>query len=233
VESGHDVNVQDGRRKQTGLHYAARFRNTAMCRLLLESGADISATDSEGNEPLHEAALSNRGSDAVCELLVAHGANVNAVNNRGNTPLLQALSWDDVVNPLYLPVLWNLESRMEYRSDKIAVVKQLLKGGSDTKVVNKHRQTPLHFAAGDQKDNPALCEVSLRHKAKIDVVDEDGNQPLHIACLNGHLETVKLMVSHGANVDEIDNFGRTPLCLPAYLTVKISPSMLYLLEHRN
>jgi ankyrin repeat protein len=195
-----------------------------MCRLLLESGADISATDSEGNEPLHEAALSNRGSDAVCELLVAHGANVNAVNNQGNTPLLQALSRDDVRNHYFT---------LKSRSDKIAVVKQLLKGGSDTKVVNKHRQTPLHFAAGDQKDNPALCEVSLRHKAKIDVVDEDGNQPLHIACLNGHLETVKLMVSHGANVDEIDNFGRTPLCLPAYLTVKISPSMLYLLEHRN
>jgi ankyrin repeat protein len=155
--------------------------------------------------------VSDQDGAAVCKLLVAHGANVNAVNNQGTTPLLQALA----------------------RSDKIAVVKQLLKGGSDTKVVNKHRQTPLHFAAGDQKDNPALCEVSLRHKAKIDVVDEDGNQPLHIACLNGHLETVKLMVSHGANVDEIDNFGRTPLCLPAYLTVKISPSMLYLLEHRN
>jgi ankyrin repeat protein len=42
-------------------------------------------------------------------------------------------------------------------------------------------------------------------------VDEDGNQPLHWACHECHSETVKLMVSHGANVDVVNNHGETPL----------------------
>jgi ankyrin repeat protein len=45
----------------------------------------------------------------------------------------------------------------------------------------------------------------------IDAVDQDGSQPLHFACQNCHLETVKLMVSHGANVDAVNNCRYTPL----------------------
>jgi ankyrin repeat protein len=42
-------------------------------------------------------------------------------------------------------------------------------------------------------------------------VDNHGNQPLHWACQEGHSEIVKLMVSYGANVDAVDNYGFTPL----------------------
>jgi ankyrin repeat protein len=48
----------------------------------------------------------------------------------------------------------------------------------------------------------------------------------------GHLETVKLMVSHGANVDEIDNFGNTPFHLAA-LGEKDCPELCeILLQHK-
>jgi ankyrin repeat protein len=56
-----------------------------------------------------------------------------------------------------------------------------------------------------------LCEILLKHKAKIDAVDKNGCQPLHFACRKGHSETVKLMVSYGANIDAVDNYGYTPL----------------------
>jgi ankyrin repeat protein len=46
-------------------------------------------------------------------------------------------------------------------------------------------------------------------------VNQHGKQPLHFACEEYHLEVVKLMVSHKANVDAVDNFGITPLHLAA------------------
>jgi ankyrin repeat protein len=32
-----------------------------------------------------------------------------------------------------------------------------------------------------EKDCPELCEISLKHEAEIDAVDENGNQSLHWA----------------------------------------------------
>jgi ankyrin repeat protein len=76
--------------------------------------------------------------------------------------------------------------------------------GANVDAVDNYGLTPLHRAAVGEKDCPELCEILLKHKAKIDAVDKDGYQPLHWACQKGHSETVKLMVSHGANVDVVN-----------------------------
>ncbi len=55
---------------------------------LLESGADIEATEEEGTTPLHVAAA--LGHVAMTKHLIARGANINAVNDKGGTTLLLA-----------------------------------------------------------------------------------------------------------------------------------------------
>jgi ankyrin repeat protein len=55
----------------------------------------------------------------------------------------------------------------------------------------------------------------LKHEAEIDAVDDNGNQSLHWACRKGHSETVKLMVSHKANVNAVDKHGQTLLYIAA------------------
>ena len=46
-------------KKQTPLHLAAGAGQLEVCRLLLELGADIDATDDMGQKPIHAAAMNN------------------------------------------------------------------------------------------------------------------------------------------------------------------------------
>ena len=38
-----------------------------------------------------------------------------------------------------------------------------------------------------------------------------GNTPLIFACCNGHVEVVKVLLAHGANVEDSNENGHTPL----------------------
>jgi ankyrin repeat protein len=73
--------------------------------------------------------------------------------------------------------------------------------------------TPLHTAAVGEKDCSELCEILLKHKAKIDAVDDSGNQTLHLACEQMNVETGNLLVSYGADVLAVNSSGHSPLHL--------------------
>ncbi len=45
----------------------------------------------------------------------------------------------------------------------------------------------------------------------MDEKSNDGQTPLHLAASEGHVEVGSLLLSKGANVDEKDNAGLTPL----------------------
>ena len=211
AERGDDVNVVTGWNR-SGLHWAAYWGNRAICEYLLKKGANISATDEYGDQPLHSAASENEA--AVCELLVAHGADVTAVNKEGQTPLIKAVGsscrsrHSSVVCPrLITNGSVNVKGcdgdhalHIASRKSNVVTVQLLVYCGADTNAVNKHRQTPLHTAAGGEKDCPELCEILLKHNAEINAVDKDGSQPLHLACKRGHFEFILLLMSHGASV---------------------------------
>jgi ankyrin repeat protein len=63
-------------------------------RLCLELGADINASNTDGNTALHGAA-DERGSVAIVRFLVEHGARVDAKNKAGQTPLDAAFAHRD------------------------------------------------------------------------------------------------------------------------------------------
>jgi ankyrin repeat protein len=51
----------------------------------------------------------------------------------------------------------------------------------------------------------------LERGANVDVVDNSGWTPLHVAAHHGHRDIVALLLRSGANVDAVDNNGWTPL----------------------
>ncbi|XP_073475924.1 ankyrin repeat domain-containing protein 26 isoform X7 [Aquarana catesbeiana] len=66
----------------------------------------------------------------------------------------------------------------------------------------------LHRAAS-AGDVPKIRQ--LLHKQDINQVDKENRTPLHLACANGHLDAVKLLVESKAKLNLCDNDSRTPL----------------------
>lgn len=113
-----DLNARGGSGKQTALAFDQC--PDALARWLVEKGADLSATDTWGNTPLHSRSRSRRGRiDVLLEL----GADVNSDSASIGTPLHSAVDSHHVEN-----------SRL------------LLQRGAQVDALNKEGLTPLELA---------------------------------------------------------------------------------------
>lgn len=70
---------------------------------------------------------------------------------------------------------------------------------------------PLLHIAAEFGHAPIINLLIKDHKAHVNGKDEDGNTPLHIAALRGHLDVVKMLVENDARIDSRDHDGQTPL----------------------
>uniref|UniRef100_A0A3Q2PW04 Ankyrin repeat domain 46b n=1 Tax=Fundulus heteroclitus TaxID=8078 RepID=A0A3Q2PW04_FUNHE len=84
LETGCDPNIRDNRGR-TGLHLAAARGNVEICRLLHKFGADLLATDYQGNTALHLC-----GHVDTIQFLVSNGLKIDICNHNGSTPLVLA-----------------------------------------------------------------------------------------------------------------------------------------------
>lgn len=115
----------------TALHAAAFAYDVDLARDLIARGADISARNRRGAQPLHAAVIGAPGSTnwnptaqrAIIEFLIKAGADPNAVAVGGVTPLHRAV-----------------------RNRCSGAVDQLLRAGADPRLPNSHGSTPSDLA---------------------------------------------------------------------------------------
>ena len=107
-------------------------------------------------------------------------------------------------------------------NDNIPLVYSLFQKGVNINSLDGNGMTPLHYAVGqDNLDmvtvlinlGNASCEVDLQEErtiADVNLKDEDGQIPLHLA--NGiNLKIIKVLISSGSDVNSKDNLGNIPL----------------------
>jgi hypothetical protein len=80
--------------------FAAVESQTTTVIALIKHGVPVSATDYEGNTPLHSAAIA--GDVPLLEFLLAHDAAINALNGDGDSPLQLALDRHQTAAASYL-----------------------------------------------------------------------------------------------------------------------------------
>ncbi len=69
--------------------------------------------------------------------------------------------------------------------------------------------------ASDDADTASIAAELLAKLASSQSVDEKGRTALHLACGLGQLETVQLLINHGALIEVQDHDGNTPLMFAA------------------
>ena len=80
----------------------------------------------------------------------------------------------------------------------------------DINAGNYYRQRPLHAAAlHDDVDAAVALLEAPDHRCDPDVLDVDGDTPLHIAAHDGYLRVVRVLLAHGAALDVRNNLGYT------------------------
>lgn len=184
IDGGSESHIPNFSNEATPtLSMAAEEGNLETVKMLLEHGAEIDATDSEGQTALHKTSM--KGHRAVLRILMKYDPKVNFVDNDGNTAL-------HCINS----------------ETCVGIVKILDVGGADLDIRNKGQDTPLCKAVWF---NNLRIVKYLANEAELDIRGRKHGGPLHIACYKSNLPLVKILVNAGANVDRRDPVLGTPL----------------------
>ncbi|MEJ0099564.1 MAG: ankyrin repeat domain-containing protein [Pseudomonadota bacterium] len=188
----------------TAMQLAAETANTDIIQMLLKAGADVESANAEGQTALMSVARTSNV--AAATLLIKHGANVNAAEHfGGQTALMWAAArrHPEMVE-LLLAQGAHVNARATVRDfERHITVEQRYK--------NTHTGglTPLLYAV---RENCKACvESMLRHHAEILLPDPDGIAPLTLAMMNGNWDIAKRLLAAGADVNQWDIYGQSPL----------------------
>ena len=174
-----------GYRGRTALHWLALNNNAALCRKLLEAGAQPDVCDDEGWSVLRLAAIFNN-SDA-CRELVAGKADTELVDEKGNTALHYAAL-----------------------TNRSKVCRVLVEGGANPRVVNKDGNTPLHLQVTPYNDC-SLTKLFLKAGADVNARNAKGATALHCAAYVGNADICLVLLMNGADASLRANDGRSAL----------------------
>uniref|UniRef100_A0A671YG43 Ankyrin repeat domain 52 n=1 Tax=Sparus aurata TaxID=8175 RepID=A0A671YG43_SPAAU len=215
VNCGANIN-QANHHGSTPLHLAAASSSGVLClELLINNGADVNVQNKEGKSPLHMAAMHGRFTGS--QIIIQNGAEIDCVDIYGNTPLHVAARYGQellistlLTNgadrarpgihgmlPLHLAALYGFPDCCR---------KFLSNVGFDINVVDEHGRTCLHAAASGGVE---LCScVHLISQVSLVV---PCRSPLHYAAANGNSQCTISLVRAGAEVNEPDLTGCSPL----------------------
>lgn len=106
------------------------------------------------------------------------------------------------------PELQSSQAPALVKHDLEADIEELLSQSSEKCAMSDEGQTALHLAA--QQDSYLTVKV-LAHGFRPDEPNIEGETPLMLAVMAGNIETAKVLLKAGANVNATGEDGRTPL----------------------
>jgi Ankyrin repeats (3 copies)/Ankyrin repeats (many copies) len=181
LDHGADANLAWGDAGETPLHVAARRWDLPMVERLVEHGADVSRRRADGATPHTLAEL--HGNPAIASWLLAHGA-------------------ADELSPLERFIAACA------RADRPAADAILAAHPALGSELQPAHHLMLHRPA--ESGNGAVLETMLACGFDTDARDKENVTPLHRAAMGGHVDAVRVLLDHGADVQALDGMFSAP-----------------------
>ena len=191
------------------LHYAAQFGFVVICELVMkymqewaqfnvEHGIDAPEwQDNEGLAPLHLSVIGGHP--------LTTRALLTAENWKGQNDKKAALRKDISKSSAVLA--------LATKSNFTVIVKLLVGAGVDINWQDETGETALHIAArfGNTECAEILLQGTENQKADFELTENSfAWTALHVACVDGHLSIVELLIAAGADLNRPDASGWRP-----------------------
>ena len=161
--------------------------------LLIQAGANVHAVNS-GREPLLHYAIDG-GQLSIAERLIKAGADVNARDSAGNTAFHLTL---------------NLAHPKSQKAQNLLIAHK-----ANVSLQNNKGDTPLHLAIAS---NDVIASAKLIFRTNLSLKNKRGITPL-IAAISSEYRSnlIKQILTSGANINQKDDAGNSPLFWAAHL----------------
>jgi ankyrin repeat protein len=202
------------------LHTAIRMSRKEIVSLLVDlPGIDLELK-CKGFTALH-CAVEN-GLDDTTELLLDKNADAKALTIAGQSCL--HLATQTKLFPKFLSIFKNILDvnlkdltgisplHAAANHGNLEAVKILLDNGADANAQCECLTTPLHKAVANYHFEVSQLLVDLE-STNIDVADDEGNTPLHLASEKGNADVMGLLIAKGADLNAMNLDRATPIQL--------------------
>src|SRR5262245_2807156 len=202
----------------TALHWAVYLDDVDLVDTLIKAGANVKAVNDLGVSPIVMAC--QNGNAVITEHLLAAGADAKSALASGETALMFASRAGSLgaVNALIAKGA-DVNAKEATRSQTALmwaannthpeITKALLARGADVKARSQVRRRPF-IMGGNRSSGSGSAD------APISEVNEGGSTPLMFAARSGDLESAKLLLAAGADVNDKQGDERTALIVAVH-----------------
>jgi ankyrin repeat protein len=182
-----------------------------------------------GLTSLHLATLT--GSREMTKYVLEHGANPNYASDYGETPLHLTLKqnlsgpqcltnrdfWSDPETRIecildYVEDEEYLSTRGWVNKVRSDIANLLLEQpGIDVNAQDISGASPLHIVSGVRRTSKFMIQSLIEKGARVSIRNNEGQTPLHLACQDGNVDAVDVLLASGADPTECDENGANTL----------------------
>ena len=218
----------------TALHWAAHWDAVELAQRLLEAGAPVNAVNDLAVTPISVAC--RNGSVGMVDALLSGGADARTAEPSGETVLMTCARTGSTAAVEQLLALGARPNVFEVSSGQTALMwaaagghtaaaRALVEAGAELDARSRGRFTPLLFAA--RSGALEVARLLLAAGAAVNAVTPDGHSPLLVAAASldaitgsdyrlvvetsNHEALGIFLLEQGANADQTDQYGMTPL----------------------